>query len=257
MLPIIMWSWGGKFPDDYLETTMLNVASHLTIPHRFVVISDSKQTRERFKDTCQVVPLWSDLRDRGGKCFVRLKCFDNSFRNIVPESRWAWLDVDMVAVGNLDHIFGRTEPFVMSGVELGPQPVNGSLVIADHGVAPEIFTQFDYNLWNNNVKGRGMRYGGSDQAWIGIKANDKIAKVTRDDGLFCYRDDICPRHLWGYESWKSRNLVNGLDHEATNGSMPEGAKLIQCNGPHSPWSERTKKLSPWLHDAWVGDAKLG
>lgn len=249
-LPIIFWSWGNKFPDDYLARTMSNVHRHLTIPHRFVVISDSKATRERFKDAAQVVPLWNDMRDINGKCLVRLKCFDPSFQQIIPEQRWAWLDIDMVAVGNLDTIFGRAEPFVMSGVELGPQPVNGSLVIANHGVAPELFREFDYNLWQANVRGRGLRYGGSDQAWIAIKANHKIAKVTREDGLFCYRDDICPRHLWGYESWKARNLVDALTHEATGGPMPAGARLIQCNGPHSPWSERVRRLSPWIDAAW-------
>lgn len=247
-LPIILWSWGGKFPDEYLDRTMRNLHRHLTIPHRFVVISDSKLTRSRFKDVAQVVPLWNDLRDAGGKCFVRLKCFDESFRKIIPEERWAWIDIDMVAVGNLDAIFGRTEPFVMSGVELGPQPVNGSLVIADHGVAPEIFTEFSVSQWRED-KAR-LRYGGSDQAWIAIKANHKIAKVTREDGLFCYRDDICPRDMWGYESWRRRNLVDALKHEATGGPMPKGARLIQCNGPHSPWSERSRRLSPWLDKAW-------
>ena len=248
MLPIIFWSWGGKFPDEYLARTMSMVRRTLHMPHRFVVISDSKPTRERFKDDAQVVPLWSDLHNIGGKCFVRLKCFDDSFRAVIPEPRWAWLDIDMVAVDDITPIFARPEPFVMSGVELGPQPVNGSLVIADHGVAPEIFTKFNINEWRN--KKAELRYGGSDQAWIAIKANHKIAKVTREDGLFCYRDDICPRNLWAYESWRQRNLVNALTHAETGGSMPPGARLIQCNGPHSPWSERTRRLSPWLADHW-------
>lgn len=251
MLPIIFWSWGGKFPDEYLSRTMNSVSRNLTIPHRFVVISDSKATREAFKDRAQVVPLWTNLHNIGGKCFVRLRCFDPTFfRKIIPEDRWAWLDIDMVVVGNLDAIFGRQEPFVMSGVELGPQPVNGSLVICDHGVAPEIYNEFDFNLWNNNVKGRGLRYGGSDQAWIGIKANDKITKITRADGLFSYRDDVCPRHLWGYESWRRRNLVDGLPHAETGGALPAGARLIQMNGPHSQWSERTRTLSPWVEKYW-------
>lgn len=249
-LPIIFWSWGGKFPDEYLAKTMRNVERHLTIPHRFVVISDSKLTRERFNGAAQVVPLWSEMREINGKCLVRLKCFDESFRAIIPEPRWAWIDIDMVAVANIDNIFGRKEPFVMSGVELGPQPVNGSLVIADHGVAPELYTQFDYQLWQANVKGRGLRYGGSDQAWIAIKANHKIAKVTREDGLFCYRDDICPRNEWNYAAWKARNLVDALHHDSTNGSMPKGARLIQCNGPHSPWSPNVIRRSPWLDKAW-------
>ncbi len=247
-LPIIFWSWGGKFPDDHLARTMSMVSRNLTINHRFVVISDSKATRERFKDEAQVVPLWSDLHNIGGKCFVRLKAFDKSFRDIIPEPRWAWLDIDMVAVDNIDNIFGRKESFLMSGVELGPQPVNGSLVIANHGVAPEIFDEFNINEWRNE-KAR-LRYGGSDQAWIAIKANKKITKITRDDGLFCYRDDICPRHMWGYESWRKRNLVDALKHEPTGGAIPKGARLIQMNGPHSQWSDRTMRLSPWVAKFW-------
>jgi len=247
-LPIIFFSWGGRFPDDYLSRTMAMVSRNLTLPHRFVVISDSKQTRERFKDEAQVVPLWKDLHKIGGKCFVRLKCFDESFRQIIPENRWAWMDIDMVAVGNLDTIFGRPEPFVMSGVELRPQPVNGSLVIADHGVAPEIFTEFNINEWVNEKKR--LRFGGSDQAWIAIKARHKIATITEADGLFCFRNDIAPRHLWAYESWKNRNLVNALKHEPTGGAMPEGAKLIQMNGPWSQWKPEVLQLSPWIAKYW-------
>jgi len=218
------------------------------MPHRIVVISDNKATRERFKSEAQVVPLWSDLREAGGKCFVRLKCFDDSFRQIIAEPRWCWIDLDMVLVDDVTPIFQKQGAFVMSGVELPPQPVNGSFVIADHGVAPELFTNFKNNLglWQNNVKGRGLRYGGSDQAMIGLVANDKITKVTRDDGLFCYRDDIAPRHLWAYESWKRRSLVDGLSHEPTGGAMPVGARMLQMNGPWSPWSERVQTLSPWI-----------
>lgn len=247
-LPIIFWSWGGKFPDEYLARTMNMVTRNLDMPHRFVVISDSKATRERFKKEAQVVPLWRDLHDIGGKCFVRLKCFDDSFRAIIPEDRWAWLDIDMVAVDDITPIFSRTEPFVMSGVELGPQPVNGSLVIANHGVAPEIFTEFNINEWRNE-KAR-LRFGGSDQAWIAIKARHKIAKVTREDGLFSYRDDVCPRNEWAYASWKARNLVDALTHEPTGGALPEGARLMQMNGPHSQWSPKVLNRSPWVMEHW-------
>jgi len=248
-LPIILWSWGNKFPDQYLQRTMDMVKRFLRAPHRFVVISDSKETREHFKDQAQVVPLWSELRAEG-KCLVRLKCFDPSFRQIIPEPRWAWLDIDMVAVDDITPIFTRTEPFLMSGVELPPQPVNGSLVIADHGVAPEIYTEYSRARWQANVKGRGLRYGGSDQAWIAIKANDKITKITRDDGLFCYRDDIRPRNEWAYESWVQRNLIGPLKHEPTGGPLPSGARLIQMNGPHSPWLPRIRELSPWVEKFW-------
>lgn len=252
MLPIIFWSWGGKFSDDKLQRTMDNVHRNLQIPHRFVVISDSKATRENFhKLGHQVVPLWSELHNIGGKCFVRLKCFDESFRTIIPEPRWAWLDIDMVCVDDVTNIFAKPGKFVMSGVEIGPQPVNGSLVIADHGVAPEIYTGFNVGAWRTE-KAR-LRYGGSDQAWIAIKARDKITPVTRDDGLFCYRDDICPREgpdAWAYKSWLARNLVDALKHKETGGACPPGARMIQCNGPHSPWSERTMRLSPWLVKAW-------
>lgn len=249
-LPIILWSWGGKFPDANVERTRSMLSRTITIPHRFVIISDSKTTREFFfkKYGDQVVPLWRDLHEIGGKCFVRLKCFDESFRAVIPENRWAWIDVDMVAVDDITPIFSRTEPFLMSGVELGPQPVNGSLVIANHGVAPEIFTEFNINEWRNE-KAR-LRYGGSDQAWIAIKANKKITKITRADGLFCYRDDICPRNLWAYESWRRRNLVDALTHKETGGPIPPGARLVQLNGPHSQWSDRTQKLSPWVMEHW-------
>lgn len=250
-LPIILWSWGGKFSDDYIQVMKNMLARRLNMPYRIVIISDSKTTRERFhKAGDQVVPLWNNLADQGGKCLVRLRCFDDWFRTIIPEPRWAWFDLDMVLVDDVTPIFSRTEPFLMSGVELGPQPVNGSLVIADHGVAPELYTQFDRALWQANVHGRGLRYGGSDQAWIAIKANDKITKITREDGLYCYRDDIAPRNTWRYAEWRARNLVNELKHEPTGGPIPKGARMIQCNGPHSPWRADKQSISPWIKEHW-------
>lgn len=249
-LPIILWSWGNKFADDYVQIMLNMLNRHVHIPWRPVVISDSKTTRERFKDSAQVVPLWNDMRNIEGKCLVRLKCFDESFRTIIPEPRWSWFDLDMVLVDDCSPIFGRTESFCMSGVELGPQPVNGSLVIADHGVAPEIYKEFDYNLWQANVKGRGLRFGGSDQAWIAIKARHKITKIGHEDGLFCYRNDIAPRNTWAYESWRARNLVDALTHEPTGGPIPKGARMIQCNGPHSPWRPDKQAISPWIKAHW-------
>lgn len=250
-LPIILWSWGDKFSFDYIMRMRNMLGRHLHMPHRIVVISDNKDTRVMAKNNgMDTVKLWSDLADQGGKCLVRLKCFDESFRAIIPEKRWAWFDLDMVLVDDVTPIFSRPEPFIMSGVELGPQPVNGSLVIADHGVAPEIFTQFDRALWQANVKGRGLKYGGSDQAWIAIKANDKITKITREDGLFSYRDDIELRSNWAYADWVRRNLVHALQHEPTGGPLPKGARIIQMNGPHSPWRADKQARSPWIKHHW-------
>lgn len=225
------------------------VTRHLSLPHRFVIISDDKNTRRRFKgEGDQTIPLWNDLRAEG-KCLVRLKVFRPEFGEIIGP-RFCWLDLDMVAVDDITPIFSRTEDFIMSGVELRPQPYNGSMLMMNSGCRSRVFDEYDRGQWQANVRGRGKRYGGSDQAWIAVKLGEREATWTREDGVFSYRDDICPRSEWAYESWKARNLVNALKHEPTGGPLPAGARIIQCNGPHGPHKPEVQRRSPWIVDHW-------
>lgn len=246
-LPIVLWSWGGRFPDDRITTLQNMLTRHLKIPHRYVIISDSPVTLSRFHaEGCQTIPLWSELRDVGGKCLVRLKIFHPMFAHIIGP-RFAWIDLDMVAVSDVTPLFTRTEDFVISGVELRPQPYNGSLVLMDAGARSKVYDTFDPHRWRSERLAK--RYGGSDQAWIAICLGEKEATWGREDGLFCFRDDVAPREAWDYQARLNRGCIP-LENPTTNGKIPSGARLIQMNGPWSPWEPRVQAIAPWVKDHW-------
>lgn len=245
-LPIIAWKWGERFHDEDIARLKRGFKRHLPLPHRWVVISDDNKTLKRFeREGDQTIPLWGDLHNIGGRCLVRLKCFHPSMAELIGP-RFAWCDLDMCPVGDMTPIFSRTEPIIMSGCELPPQPVNGSLLMMDAGVAPEVFDKFDAEEWIRERAKR--RYGGSDQAWIAIKLWPNIATWGHEDGLYCYRDSIAPRSAWTYE----HRLTAGkppLPYGSTDGRKPKNACLIQLNGQWK--AAKAQRFSPWLWEEWT------
>lgn len=88
--------WGGKYPSSYVEKLHRAVARNLTLPHRFVCLTDDPTGL-----TCETAPLPSGLLGWWNKLAV--------FR---PEAReladWIlMLDLDVVITGSMDGLFGQ------------------------------------------------------------------------------------------------------------------------------------------------------
>ena len=110
-LPIVLWQWGGRFPQHYIDRMKNMLHRHLNLRHEIVLISDRPAPREY---AGRFIPLWDDYRV-AGKCHVRLKAFHPSMREIIGP-RFAWIDLDMIIVDDVTPMFSRTEDFVISGV---------------------------------------------------------------------------------------------------------------------------------------------
>ena len=104
------------------------------------------------------------------------------------------------------------------------------MVLMDAGCRPQVFDTFDKERWLREKAEK--RYGGSDQAWIAICLGENEATWTRDDGLFCYRDDI--------------DAATG-----THGKLPPGARMIQMNGRFKPERSFVHAKSPWVRQHWI------
>jgi hypothetical protein len=104
------------------------VARHLSLPHRFVCISDQDVPG------VETLPLWPDLAELGG-CYRRLKVFDPAFTML--GDRFAVMDLDCVVTGSLDEMFSRTEPFVIKRIPAHfcarPRPALQRRTAADDG----------------------------------------------------------------------------------------------------------------------------
>src|SRR5687768_8979751 len=123
-LQICTFKWGNKYTLDHVARLHNMLARNLTLPWRFNLITDDPGDRV-FEDLApnvfpgvRVLPLWEEMRD-AKLCGVRLRAFGSDMREMIGE-RFAWIDLDVVITGNVDHIFSRPEPFIALSTPQGP-----------------------------------------------------------------------------------------------------------------------------------------
>lgn len=97
-----------QFSTRHVNRLAKGLKDNLTIPYEFVCITDDPTGIDT--GLTRIVPIWNEFRDIG-RCFVRLGLYAKEIRDIIGP-RIANIDLDVAIVGNVDHIFGRKEPFV-------------------------------------------------------------------------------------------------------------------------------------------------
>jgi hypothetical protein len=157
------------------------VARHLSLPHRFVCISDQDVPG------VETLPLWPDLAELGG-CYRRLKVFDPAFTML--GDRFAVMDLDCVVTGSLDEMFSRTEPFVINAYRPisardPDQHYNGGLLLMTAGARPRVWLDFDPKRVPAAIAARRRFCIGTDQAWIRLRLGKTEARFK--DGVYEFR----------------------------------------------------------------------
>ena len=175
-------STGHRLPSAIEEYTPEHVnrwcrmlRANLTIPHRLLCITDDPADIHE----CPTLPIW-ELEEAGG-CFHRLRLFDTDSLPLEVSAaigdRFGWLDLDCVITGNVDHIFGRTEPVVLNRYIHNKRPgqlFNGALCIMDRNAASEVWRS--YASARKEAAAYAARLNeanymvGSDQLWISLMA---------------------------------------------------------------------------------------
>jgi hypothetical protein len=154
------------------------VERNLTVPHRFVCVTDDDV------DGVETVKLdWS--KHVPGTVFIRLMQHRPDYADIIGGDRVMNLDLDMVIVGNMDHIANRTEPSVWFHNPGFPQRgrafYQSSFQLFSTGVHPELYEEFDpveTPKWVN------WRFGGAEQAWISEMLPWDLPFVDHRDGVY-------------------------------------------------------------------------
>lgn len=204
------------------------VHKHLSMPHRFVVVTDHPIERwAEFESDPDIYPieLWGDWRDLARNdeswgenrpsCYVRLKAF-------APEAvelfgpRFVSMDLDCVVLGALDPLFDREEDFVMLRrtpmfEEEKESTYQGSMWMMNAGARPHV--------WENFIGDRSIKecsnYRGTDQAWIRHCLGANEAGWTEADGVYCWRNlQEDPRYFE---------------------EPPENARILFFNTAQKPW----------------------
>jgi hypothetical protein len=222
---------GVKYDAEYVNKLYHAIERNLTIPHRFVCITDDPTGID-----CETFPLWDWGREYG-RCFTRLKLFDPAMKREFGK-RIACIDLDTVITGNLDGVFGLKENFIIHSYypdrHKYQQKYNGSLLMMNTGCRPQVFSEFkgkeSVELLKNLQDEKKIL--GSDQGWINYILGDDEARFGEDDGIY---------HL--------RNIMHHPKRK--RGELPKGVKMVMFSGNQDPSMGLYKGRLKWVDKNWV------
>lgn len=224
MISICTFYWADKnakhhgtyeFTPKHVNRLARGLRENLTIPHEVVCITDDPTDID--VSNIRIIPLWNEFRDLG-RCFVRLGLYSSEMRKIIG-GRIANIDLDCAILGNVDHIFGRTEPFIGYTDTKNPKCYSGALYMMDAGAKEQVYNSFKrlYNMiplppgeekrqfflqnWN-----RFSGFVGSDQSWQTEVLGKGLPRINQDD------------KVWDY--WSIENLPE----------LPTDTRIVFTNG---------------------------
>jgi hypothetical protein len=237
---IVCYLWSGthnlsrrEFLPRHVNTLSRMVHRHVTIPHRFVCISDTNNGLEHHVEWVQtpahVRALGTIPTPEGPRfpsCYRRLWSWGEECRAYLGP-RQLVIDIDLVITRNIDHILTRDEDFV------GWRPYRdwgaklrygGGLYLLTTGARQFVFDNF--KGVESVKKARDAGYRGSDQAWISYQ--------------LCHERDTEEPY---YDKAQGLYSVRDLDAKLT---LPKDACLVQFNGTTKPWQSPVQ----WVRDNW-------
>jgi hypothetical protein len=221
LITIACWRWGQKYGPQYVSNLKAAVARNLSMPHRFVCITDQKDTPG------ETLPIENPelLSVRDG-CYARLRMFDPVWQLKHGIERIVCFDLDLVVTGQLDPLFNRPEPFmILHGNHFNPCPFNGSVMMISRCARPDIWTRFNLAEAERVSFIRG-KWRGTDQTWI--------AHVAPDAPGWTYKDGI-----YGYEK-------RGWPVPGGAGWLPADARIVTFNGKRDP----ARQPEEWVARHW-------
>ncbi len=231
---VVCWMWDGPlraFLPAHVNVLGKLVARHLTIEHRFICVCDSPEGLDPHVTWFETPPEarlagrhQSPEGPRFPSCYRRLWSF--SKEAVALGETILVIDIDLVVVGNIDHLFEGAEEF------MGWRPYRdwgaklrygGGIYRLRTGTRAHVWE--DFNGPESIKKARAANFRGSDQAWISyqLTKGGRVEKYwDRSAGLYSVRD------------------LNQTLH------LPSDARLVQFNGGVKPWQSSVG----WVRNVW-------
>lgn len=231
MLTIVTWlwkptnSWGkpAAYGAKHVNALMNMVKHNLSIPHRFVVVTDMPSPDIK----CEQIPLWehpmASLPDNYPSCYVRLKAFGELGKQLFGD-KFVSIDLDSIVLGDLTPLFapivsGEADFLIMKG---DCCPYNGSMWGMKSLSRREVWDDFNPltspQESHQQVGENGRNFYGSDQAWISHKIRGERT-WGEADGVYQYAKII-------------------------DDGIPDNARIVFFAGGSKPWSLDVKALYP-------------
>jgi len=213
-----------SFNHEHIHILKRMVKRNLTIPHRFVCV-----TNEKIKGI-KTIPLNME-KHVPGTVFARLWMRSPDYP---IKGRILNLDLDVVIVDNIDSIVDRTEESVWWR---NPNYKTGgasraffqtSIQLFDSGSRPELWADFDpveTPKWINR------RYGGAEQAWVSERLPWTEPYWDDKDGIY-----------------GAGRLFNGQPDAGVQSILPGNAKIVSFPGNRLPDQPDVMELHPWVKE---------
>jgi hypothetical protein len=237
VLTVVCWKWREPGYRHVYEAAHVNVlrsmlARHCSLPHRLVCVTDDPADIH-----CETFPLWDDcakLKNATAaflpSCYRRLKLFDPATQaamGVEPGQRIVSIDLDVVILGSVDHLFSTQAPFAAWRVigSYHSTVMNGSLWMVEAGKLAWMWSEFDPDI--SPAKARAAGYKGSDQAWMSYRLDGDFHGWGAADGVRSYPMDLARRR-----------------------TKPRGVSVAVFHGLIKPWTRSAYPRCPWIAEHW-------
>ena len=229
MILVVTYLWSDRLRDsrgytfrhDHVRILKSMVERNLSLPFRFLCVTDDQI------DGIDTVPI--DWRKHvPGTVFVRLMQHRPDIKELygADVDRILSLDLDIVITGNIDHIAGRSEDFVIWQNPNFPQPrrafYQSSVQCFVPGARSCLWTDFDPK---ETVKFVNWRFGGAEQAWISERLDWAEAHFSDQDGIYG---------------------AGRLGGKGVYTELPDNACIVSFPGSREPSQKATQERHPWI-----------
>lgn len=211
------------FNHDHVRILRNMVARNLSIPHRFVCVTDDAI------EGIETVPIdWT--KHFPGTCGVKLMLWRPDIGTLLGE-RIFYLDLDVVITGSLDPLVNRTDDIVLwrnPNYTLGGRRAfyQGSVQLLAAGARPQVW---ELAKWPEALPIVNRRFGGFEQAWLSEVLPWDEAHWTSADGL--------------YGAGRLGDAYPGVQTE-----LPLNARIVSFPGNREPSQAEVQQKHGWIRD---------
>lgn len=253
MITLVCFRWGdpasgAPYASAHVNALASMLRRQLREPFRLLCITDNPRGLDETVEPVEMPEVCRQLiRETSGN-YAKLWLFSRDFADLVNGQRFIYLDLDVVVTGDLSTLYHRDLPLAIGDgmrVRRGfaalkhrirrgywPRrcPVNSTILMAQPGFANDLWDDFDPSTSPHEPARAEIR--GTDQAWIYLRARDRLTRLTRDDGI--YRAAWLPKH---------------------QPTLPENCRLVAFPGgdQKKPWSQPMRQRYPWIADYYPLD----
>lgn len=201
---------------EYVANLRRAVEKHLTVPHRFVVVTDDDPASYEGEV----------VRSKHAGWWEKLRIFERG----LFEGRVMFLDLDTVIVGNIDHLAEYDGPFATLEDFWRPGRLGPAVMLYDAAYAATFYEEWAAEGF--------PKVGNGDQTWL----------ENRDQGRFRKSVDFLQRLFPGtFVSYKEHctSARRGWRDVQDQIAAPAGARVVCFHGRPRP-----HEVGGWVKDYW-------